>query len=45
MQTKLMAAMLLLPMLVLGACNTTEGMGKDMQSAGKEISKTADENK
>jgi predicted small secreted protein len=39
------AATLLLPVLLLGACNTTEGMGKDMQSAGKEISKEADKNK
>lgn len=45
MLKKLMAATLLLPMLVLGACNTTEGVGKDMESAGKEIAKTADENK
>lgn len=45
MLNRLLAATLLLPLIVLGACNTTEGVGKDMQSAGKEISKTADENK
>jgi predicted small secreted protein len=45
MLNRLLAATLLLPLIVLGACNTTEGVGKDMQSAGKEISKTADANK
>jgi len=45
MLNRLFAATILLPLVVLGACNTTEGEGKDMQSAGKEISKTADENK
>jgi predicted small secreted protein len=45
MMNRLLAATLLLPLIVLGACNTTEGMGKDMQSAGKEIEKTADGNK
>jgi predicted small secreted protein len=45
MLNRLFAATILLPLVVLGACNATEGEGKDMQSAGKEISKTADENK
>jgi predicted small secreted protein len=41
----LIAATLLAPMLLLAACNTTQGVGEDLESAGKEISKTADENK
>lgn len=45
MMNRLLAATILLPLIVLGACNTTEGMGKDMQSAGKEVEKAADENK
>lgn len=38
-------ALLLAPLLLLAACNTTQGVGEDLESAGKEISKTADENK
>lgn len=45
MMKRMIAGTLLLPMLLLGACNTTEGLGKDMQSAGKEVAKAADENK
>jgi predicted small secreted protein len=45
MQKKHLAAILVLPLVMLGACNTTEGVGRDMESAGKEIAKTADENK
>jgi predicted small secreted protein len=45
MQKKHLAAIVILPLAMLAACNTTEGVGKDMQSAGKEISKSADENK
>ena len=30
---------------VLGACNTTEGVGKDMSAAGHKISNEADEHK
>ena len=30
---------------LLSACNTTEGMGKDMSSAGHAISNEADEHK
>lgn len=43
--SRLIAVALLAPMLLLAACNTTQGMGEDLESAGKEISKTADENK
>jgi predicted small secreted protein len=45
MLNRFFAAALLLPLFVLGACNTTEGMGKDLQSAGEEVEKAADENK
>jgi predicted small secreted protein len=45
MLNRRLAATLLLPLILLGACNTTEGMGKDVQSAGKELEKAADENK
>lgn len=31
--------------LALSACNTTEGVGKDVQSAGEAIEKTADDSK
>ena len=30
---------------LLGACNTTAGVGEDMAAAGKAIEKSADENK
>jgi predicted small secreted protein len=36
---------LLVATSVLVACNTTEGAGKDLSSAGKAISKSADKNK
>lgn len=45
MTKRLILAGLLLPAMLLGACNTTEGLGKDMQSAGKEVAKTADDAK
>lgn len=45
MLNRLFAAALFAPLVLLGACNTTEGVGKDLQSAGKEVAKTADENK
>ena len=45
MLNRFFAAALLLPLFVLGACNTTEGMGKDLQSAGEEVEKAADETK
>jgi predicted small secreted protein len=31
--------------LILGACNTTAGAGKDLKSAGKAIEKTAEDAK
>ncbi|MEZ5594100.1 MAG: entericidin A/B family lipoprotein [Gammaproteobacteria bacterium] len=37
-------AALLLP-LVLGACNTIEGVGEDIQAAGSKIDKTAEKEK
>ena len=36
---------MLLPMLALAACNTVEGAGQDMQSAGRAVERTADRNK
>ncbi|WP_199555838.1 entericidin A/B family lipoprotein [Sandaracinobacteroides hominis] len=45
MKKSYIGALFLSSLVLLTACNTTEGVGKDMQSAGKEISKTADENK
>jgi predicted small secreted protein len=31
--------------LMVSACNTVEGMGKDVSSAGKTVAKTADDSK
>ncbi len=31
--------------LMLAACNTIEGVGKDVRSAGDAVAKTADKNK
>ncbi len=31
--------------LLLGACNTVEGVGKDVRSAGDTVAKTADDAK
>ncbi len=42
MSKKIIAAMLLSSALVLSACNTVEGAGKDVQSAGKAVEKAAD---
>ena len=43
---KMISALLLaLSALSLSACNTVEGMGKDIQSGGAAIERTADENK
>jgi predicted small secreted protein len=42
MTKKIMAAMLLTGALVLSACNTVEGAGRDVQSAGKAVEKSAD---
>lgn len=36
---------LLFAVLSLNACNTISGVGKDVQSAGKGIEKSAEENK
>lgn len=44
MRAPILASALIL-LLALQGCNTTEGMGKDMQSAGKEVEKAADANK
>ncbi|MDF0544479.1 entericidin A/B family lipoprotein [Sphingobium sp. H39-3-25] len=41
MTKKIMAAMLLTGALVLSACNTVEGAGRDVQSAGKAVEKSA----
>lgn len=43
---KLLSLVLLAGFLVcLGACETTEGAGKDIKHAGKAIERAADENK
>ena len=42
MSKKIAAALLLSSALVLSACNTVEGAGKDVQSAGKAVEKSAD---
>lgn len=39
------AAIILGTGLVLSACNTTEGLGKDMESLGKSTQETAKEHK
>jgi predicted small secreted protein len=39
-----LAAMIAAP-LALAACNTTEGMGRDMERSGEWIQKKADDNK
>ena len=42
MSKKIVAAMLLSSALVLSACNTVEGAGRDVQSAGKAVEKAVD---
>ena len=42
MSKKIIAAMLLSSALVLSACNTVEGAGRDVQSAGKAVEKAGD---
>jgi predicted small secreted protein len=42
MSKKIIAALLLSGALVLSACNTVEGAGKDVQSAGKAVENAAD---
>jgi len=39
---KIVAAATLASALILGACNTIEGAGKDVSSAGQTVAKTAD---
>jgi predicted small secreted protein len=43
MPTRLITAATLIAGLSLSACNTVGGAGKDMSSAGKAITKTADD--
>lgn len=42
MSKKIAAALLLSSVIALSACNTVEGAGKDVQSAGKAVEKSAD---
>jgi predicted small secreted protein len=42
---KIVAAATLASALILGACNTIEGAGKDVSSAGNTVAKTADDAK
>jgi predicted small secreted protein len=42
MSKKIIAAVLLSSAFVLSACNTVEGAGKDVQSAGKAVENAAD---
>ncbi|MDX3908688.1 MAG: entericidin A/B family lipoprotein [Sphingobium sp.] len=42
MSKKIIAAMLLSSALVLSACNTVEGAGRDVQSAGQAVENAAD---
>lgn len=39
---KFIGGILLASGLLLGACNTVEGVGKDVKSAGDTVAKTAD---
>lgn len=41
----LVSALALVCALALGACNTIEGIGKDIKSGGKAIEKTAEDAK
>lgn len=45
MRNLVVTAAVLLAGLSLAACNTVSGAGKDMSSAGKAVTKTAEENK
>jgi predicted small secreted protein len=42
---KIIAAVTLASALALGACNTVEGVGRDVSSAGDTVAKTADDAK
>ncbi len=45
MKKRLISGLVLLPLVALAACNTVEGVGKDLGSLGSEMSKSADRNK
>lgn len=45
MKTVLKCAAALAFAITLSACNTIEGMGKDISTAGKKIEETANDNK
>ncbi|MCB1917287.1 MAG: entericidin A/B family lipoprotein [Rhodocyclaceae bacterium] len=40
---KSMTMMLLLATFALGACNTVEGVGKDIEAGGEKVQETAEE--
>ena len=42
---KVLAMALIASGLALSACNTIEGMGRDVESAGETVANTADDNK
>ena len=42
---KVMGMALVAGMLLVSACNTVEGVGKDVSSAGDTVAKTADKSK
>jgi len=42
MTKKILATLLLTGSLLTAACNTVEGAGRDVQSAGKAVEKAAD---
>ncbi|WP_294238933.1 entericidin A/B family lipoprotein [uncultured Sphingomonas sp.] len=42
---KLMGLAVVAGALLVSACNTVEGMGKDVSSAGNTVAKTADKSK
>jgi len=42
MTKKILAAMLLSSTLLIAACNTVEGAGRDVQSAGRAVEKAGD---
>lgn len=42
---KLLLAVMIAAPLLASACNTIEGIGKDVQAAGKAVSDTADDTK
>ncbi len=42
MTKPMIAALLILPAMLLAACNTTKGVGRDVKSVGKAIERAAD---